>query len=285
MPPPGESRDDRPDQRRSWHDLPLRAQGLVVIAVPVLGLASAAVLVAVEVGTGNPSVISIVTLAVLGVAIVAAATATLAFTQDLARRVNHLQSNAERLAHDAELAPHGPRIRRARPGREHPGPGGRGAGQPATPARGGPGLAGAPGVGGADGHAGGVAHHPPRRVVAPAARLHQLQQRPGHGPLAGRPAERPRRLHPPRAPATTSSPCSPPAAGPSGTPAARCRSSSGSVTSTARGGRWRAWSGVTRRSGPASSATPSTSPPAGWRSWPATRASRASAPSSTTPPP
>ena len=90
-----------------WHDLPLRAQGLVVLAVPVLGLLSAAVLVLVDVGQ-DPSGISMATLAVLGVTIVAGAVATLAFMRDLATRVNHLGANAERVARDAELAPAGP---------------------------------------------------------------------------------------------------------------------------------------------------------------------------------
>jgi PAS domain S-box-containing protein len=107
---PGENEDDEMGARRKgagWHDLPLRAQGLVVLAVPVLGLLSAAVLVMVDVGQ-HPSGIPMATLAVLGVTIVAGAVATLAFMRDLARRVNHLGANAERVVRDATLAPSGP---------------------------------------------------------------------------------------------------------------------------------------------------------------------------------
>ena len=110
MPSLGDNEDDEMGARRrgaGWHDLPLRAQGLVVLAVPVLGLLSAAVLVLVDVGQ-DPSGISMATLAVLGVTIVAGAVATLAFMRDLATRVNHLGANAERVARDAELAPAGP---------------------------------------------------------------------------------------------------------------------------------------------------------------------------------
>jgi len=106
---PGQRTQENARRRRGggWHDLPLRAQGLVVLAVPVLGLVAAASLVAVEVG-GHPTAISFATLAVLGISIAAATITTIAFMRDLARRVRHLQDNAERLARDAALAPDGP---------------------------------------------------------------------------------------------------------------------------------------------------------------------------------
>jgi PAS domain S-box-containing protein len=109
--PGGNDEDDETGGRRTaagWHDLPLRAQGLVVLAVPVLGLLAAAVLVAVDVGRGDPSGLTVATLSILAVAVLAGAGATIVFMNDLARRVNHLRSNAERLARDAELAPGGP---------------------------------------------------------------------------------------------------------------------------------------------------------------------------------
>jgi PAS domain S-box-containing protein len=106
VPTPGEAQRDKRPRRTGggWHDLPLRAQGLVVLAVPVLGLVAAACLVAVDVGS-DPSTISLATLAVLGLAIAAAAGATIAFMRDLTNRVNHLQANADRLARDARLSP------------------------------------------------------------------------------------------------------------------------------------------------------------------------------------
>jgi PAS domain S-box-containing protein len=102
--------DDETGPRRrgaGWHDLPLRAQGLVVLVVPVFGLLAAGVLVAVDVGHGDPSGLTVATLSILAVAILAAAATTIAFMNDLARRVNHLRSNAESLARDAMLAPAG----------------------------------------------------------------------------------------------------------------------------------------------------------------------------------
>jgi PAS domain S-box-containing protein len=109
VPTPGESDEEEATRRRSggWHDLPLRAQGLVVLAVPVLGLVSAAALVAVEVGT-DASGMALATLTVLAVAIVAGTIATIAFMRDLSLRVNHLRVNADRLASDATLAPWAP---------------------------------------------------------------------------------------------------------------------------------------------------------------------------------
>jgi len=90
-----------------WHDLPLRTQGLVVLTVPVLGLVAAGALVAVDVGGSEPSIASIATLCVVAVTVLAAALAMVVFMRDLASRVNHLQSNAERLAREAELSPGG----------------------------------------------------------------------------------------------------------------------------------------------------------------------------------
>ena len=287
MPSLGDNEDDDVGARRrgaGWHDLPLRAQGLVVLAVPVLGLLTAAVLVMVDVGHG-PSGLSLATLAVLGVTIVAAAVATLAFMRDLARRVNHLGANAERVARDAELAPAGPGSdelataeRTLARRRRHPGP-------PPAPARGGPGLPRAPRVGRPHGDVRRTARHPPRRRVTAAARLHQLEQRPGDGPLPRLAARRAGGVPRPRPPRRRQGAARLLAPRASATPAARCSSSSASATSTDRGGRWRAWSAATRPTPPGCSATPSTSPPAGPPSRPSSRASRSSAPSSTTPTP
>ncbi len=112
MPALGDIDDDsRARLRRSagWHDLPLRTQGLVVLAVPVLGLVSAAALVSVEIGGGgDSSSLSVATLAVLGVTVLAATASTVVFMRDLARRVNHLRTNADRLACEATLSPAGP---------------------------------------------------------------------------------------------------------------------------------------------------------------------------------
>lgn len=107
---PGDSDEDEDAMGRKaagWHDLPLRAQGLVVLGVPVLGLLSAAVLVAVEVGT-DASGIALATLAVLAVTIVAATVATIAFMRDLSLRVNHLRANADRLAAEEAFTPRAP---------------------------------------------------------------------------------------------------------------------------------------------------------------------------------
>jgi PAS domain S-box-containing protein len=110
VPSLGDIDDEEKGPRRrgaGWHDLPLRAQGLVVLAVPVFGLLAAAVLVAIDVSRSDPTAVSFATLTVLGVTIVAGTGATLVFMHDLARRMNHLRANAERLARDAELAPGG----------------------------------------------------------------------------------------------------------------------------------------------------------------------------------
>lgn len=100
--------DDESRPRRAsagWHDLSLRAQGLVVSVVPMLGLVAAVGLLVVDVGRGDASGLSLVTLGVLGLVVVAGTVASFVYLQDLARRVNHLRTNAERLARDAQLAP------------------------------------------------------------------------------------------------------------------------------------------------------------------------------------
>ena len=91
--------------RRGWHDLPLRAQGLVVMAVPVIGLVAALGLVAQDAGQGEAPTLSLVTLAVLVLAIAASAGTSIVFSRDLATRVAELRANADRLARDEPLQP------------------------------------------------------------------------------------------------------------------------------------------------------------------------------------
>ena len=93
-----------------WDDLPLRAQGMVVLAVPVVGLVAAAVLVVVKLGDRRAPAhgLSVTILAVLALSAVAGVTATWLFMRGLARRIDHLRTNAERLALDVELDPVGP---------------------------------------------------------------------------------------------------------------------------------------------------------------------------------
>ena len=102
----GETTEPRDGRRRGWQDLPLRAQGLMVMAVPVIGLVAALGLVAKDAGD-SPS-LSLVTLLVLVAAILASAAATIAFMHNLAARVDHLRVNADRLAHDEALVPDRP---------------------------------------------------------------------------------------------------------------------------------------------------------------------------------
>jgi hypothetical protein len=88
-----------------WHDLSLRAQGLVVFIVPTLGLITAVGLLVVDIGTGAASSLSLATAALLGLVVLVGTVVSFLYLQNLARRVNHLQANAERLARDAELSP------------------------------------------------------------------------------------------------------------------------------------------------------------------------------------
>ena len=222
------ARDDaRHPPARGWHDLSLRAQGLVVFAVPVLGLVSAAVLVGgrrrdrqpVRPLARDPRPCS-------AWPSCSAPPPRSPSLQNLARRVNHLQANAERLARDADAgACSGRGTDELAAGRDHPGPGGRGAGQPRSASWRRPRaslehLVSA----GADGDVRRRARPPASTSPSPlTARLHQLQQRPGHGPLAGRPAPNDPadlpRARPPRRPGAAARRR---AAGPSATPAARC---------------------------------------------------------------
>ena len=98
--------DSRPRRGSGgWHDLSLRAQGLVVFVVPTLGLITAVGLLVVDIGRGSASNLSLVTVGLLGLVVLVGTIVSFLYLQNLARRVNHLRANAERLARDAALSP------------------------------------------------------------------------------------------------------------------------------------------------------------------------------------
>ncbi|HEY6533872.1 MAG TPA: PAS domain S-box protein [Acidimicrobiales bacterium] len=73
--------------------------------MPTLGLLTAVGLLVVDIGRGDASHLSVATAAVLGLVVLVGTVVCFLFLQNLARRVNHLKANAERLARDAELSP------------------------------------------------------------------------------------------------------------------------------------------------------------------------------------
>jgi PAS domain S-box-containing protein len=85
--------------------VPLRAQAMVALAVPLLALVGGAAVVASQLALGDAPAWSVVLLAVLGVGAVVGAVSAALFTRGVVRRVSHLRENAERLARDAELDP------------------------------------------------------------------------------------------------------------------------------------------------------------------------------------